>query len=481
MSDLLLAYYGDDFTGSTDALEVLTKAGVRTVLFTAPPTQEVLARYEGVRAIGVAGVTRSLAPEAMEAELEPVLEALGRLSPRHIHYKTCSTFDSSPEIGSIGRALDVGRRVLSPRFVPVVVGTPPLGRYCVFGNLFATSGVGNHGRVFRLDRHPTASRHPTTPMTESDLTLHLGRQTDARIALFDLLSFGLSEDERAERLERLVAEGGAVVLFDVTSDQHLKDIGRLICEGDSADRCRFIVGSSGVEQALTAVWGEEEGLSTPREWSEYPLSSHALSLSPQVLVVSGSCSPVTASQLEWAIGNGFAEVAIDTPALAAAGGSAESLAESIAEVKRLLLAGKCVVAHTSKGISDERIQATSRQMHQTTAEVIDTGNRTARLLGESLGRIARSAIEGTSVVRVCIAGGDTSGFAARELGIEAIEMVRPLTPGAPLCRAHAPGSPVHGMEVVFKGGQVGPEDYFGLLRSAEPPAFTSGGKIGSTL
>ena len=443
MSDLLLAYYGDDFTGSTDALEVLTKAGVRTVLFTEPPTRETLARYEGVRAIGVAGVTRSLAPEAMEAELRPALEALGRLSPRHIHYKTCSTFDSSPEIGSIGRALDVGRSVFSPRYVPVVVGTPPLGRYCAFGNLFASTGAGNNGPVFRLDRHPTASRHPTTPMTESDLTLHLGRQTDARIALFDLLSFRLNEEQQAERLERLVAEDGAVVLFDVVCDHHLKDIGRLICQGDASDRCRFIVGSSGVEQALTAVWGEEEGLSTPRKWSEYPLSSQPLSLSSQVLVVSGSCSPVTASQLEWAIGNGFAEVAIDTPALAAAGGSAESLLESSDEVKKLLLAGKCVVAHTSMGIADERIQATTRQMHQTTVEGTDVGNRTARLLGESLGRIVRSAIEGTAVERICIAGGDTSGFAARELGIEAIEMVRPLTPGAPLCRAYAPDSPIH--------------------------------------
>jgi uncharacterized protein YgbK (DUF1537 family) len=39
-------------------------------------------------------------------------------------------------------------------------------------------------------------------------------------------------------------------------------------------------------------------------------------------------------------------------------------------------------------------------------------------------------------------------------------MIAPLTPGAPLCRAHAPGSPVDGCEVVFKGGQVGGEDYF---------------------
>jgi len=32
------------------------------------------------------------------------------------------------------------------------------------------------------------------------------------------------------------------------------------------------------------------------------------------------------------------------------------------------------------------------------------------------------------VHRVCIAGGDTSGYAARAMGIKALEMIAPLTP-----------------------------------------------------
>ena len=68
-----------------------------------------------------------------------------------------------------------------------------------------------------------------------------------------------------------------------------------------------------------------------------------------------------------------------------------------------------------------------------------------------------------SVRRVLIAGGDSSSYAARSLGIEAVEMIAPLAPGAPLCSAHAPGSPADGIEVNFKGGQVGAEDYFGAV------------------
>jgi uncharacterized protein YgbK (DUF1537 family) len=82
-----------------------------------------------------------------------------------------------------------------------------------------------------------------------------------------------------------------------------------------------------------------------------------------------------------------------------------------------------------------------------------------------LGHVLRGALEQSGVRRVCIAGGDTSSFAARALGIEALEMIAPLTPGAPLCRAHSKYSAVNGLEVVFKGGQVGTENYFGIVKN----------------
>ena len=57
---ILLAFYGDDFTGSTDALEFLSLAVARTVLFIDPPSQEKLAAYPDINAFGIAGITRSV-------------------------------------------------------------------------------------------------------------------------------------------------------------------------------------------------------------------------------------------------------------------------------------------------------------------------------------------------------------------------------------------------------------------------------------
>ena len=58
----LLAFYGDDFTGSSAAMEVTAFAGLPTVLFLDTPTPERLARIAGHRVVGVAGVARSNGP-----------------------------------------------------------------------------------------------------------------------------------------------------------------------------------------------------------------------------------------------------------------------------------------------------------------------------------------------------------------------------------------------------------------------------------
>jgi hypothetical protein len=51
--------------------------------------------------------------------------------------------------------------IFGARPIPVVVGAPALGRYCVFGNLFVRNA--GEEEPIRIDRHPSMSRHPTTP------------------------------------------------------------------------------------------------------------------------------------------------------------------------------------------------------------------------------------------------------------------------------------------------------------------------------
>ena len=236
----------------------------------------------------------------MDADLLPVFKRFRELNAPVFHYKVCSTFDSSPEIGSIGHAIDLGQEIFASPFVPLLVGVPELWRYCVFGNLFARSGP--ESDVYRLDRHPTMRYHPTTPMTESDLRLHLSRQTAKKIGLFDILQVAAPKGEVEERFAELLGSGSEIVLFDVLYEEHLSIIGRLIWEhANQGDAPLFVVGSSGIGYALTAHW-EAVGLLPD---SELPPAAGEVE---QLVAISGSCSPVAARQISRAIEEGFAEI-----------------------------------------------------------------------------------------------------------------------------------------------------------------------------
>ena len=447
---LLLAYYGDDFTGSTDALEFLSRAGIKTVLFIAPPTQDQLAQHAGLQAFGVAGMTRSMPPAEMEQELRQAFALLRQSGAAHVHYKVCSTFDSSPETGSIGKALDVGAEIFPTSFVPLLVAAPALGRYCAFGNLFARMGIGSSGAIYRLDRHPSMSRHPVTPAHESDLRLHLLKQTAKKTSLMDLLQIELPEAETFAELEKLLAAEAEVVLFDAMYPAQMARIGALLDRYASPEKPLFSVGSSGIETALGDHW-ISQGLADPvQNWVDPGKAA-------SMLVISGSCSPVTSAQIAWALSQGFAAVALDTAAIARE--EAAALEGPAAATVKLMREGKSVILHTSLGPHDPRIAAGNAFFASEGLPL----SATARVYGTALGQIAKAVAAQVSLERLVIAGGDTSSYAARALGIEAVEMIAPLSPGAPLCKAWAPGSPADQLQVVFKGGQVGGEEYFGQV------------------
>jgi 3-oxoisoapionate kinase len=453
--NLLLAYYGDDFTGSTDVMEALQWAGLRTVLFLAPPTREQLGRFENLRAFGIAGSSRTMSPSEMEAELRPALACLREAGAPIVHYKTCSTFDSSPEIGSIGKALEIGRDLFGGGCVPILAGAPVLGRFTVFGNLFARSGLDTE--PFRLDRHPTMRQHPITPMDEADLRVHLSRQTRMRIELMDLLRL---EDVKPEkRLDETLALNPGAVLFDVLYPSHLPIIGRLIDGMTAEQRPLFVTGSSGIEYALSAFWEASGRMNALR--SHAP-GTTAFGRARQLAIVTGSCSPVNDRQIGWALQNGFAEVRLDPARLIHPEQSQGEVSASVRRASELIDLGANVILHSSRGPEDSRVVETLQQFAALGFSALDIKLKSGRTLGPKLGQILKGLLDHRKLTRVGVTGGDTSGYVARELGIEALEAIAPVAPGSPLCRAHGRGG-VNGLEIIFKGGQVGRTEVYGTL------------------
>lgn len=151
----LLTWYGDDFTGSAAVMEVLAFAGIDSVLFSAVPSNELRARFGQARAIGIASTARAQDPVWMDENLPEPFAFLHGLGAPILHYKVCSTFDSSARSGNIGKAIEIGLTIRPSVAVPVLTAAPQQRRYQAFGHLFAGSFDGVH----RLDRHPVMARH----------------------------------------------------------------------------------------------------------------------------------------------------------------------------------------------------------------------------------------------------------------------------------------------------------------------------------
>jgi len=452
-----LSFYGDDFTGSTDVMEALALNGIPTALFLAPPSPEEIQQFrlkntvsgseQTLAAVGVAGISRSLSPQEMDDHLPPIFEKLSRIDSTFFHYKVCSTFDSSPQVGNIGHATDLAYPHFPSEHIPLIVGAPSLNRFCVFGNLFARVD----GVTYRLDHHPTMSRHPVTPMHESDLRRHLAKQTNRPVQLMDLFTLEADEQVQQQKLKTLLSHAGEYLLFDTYNEQHLLSAGRVIWE-NRAERKQFLVGSSGTEYALCHYLQQQNLLEKP------PPPTLPGQAEP-IIVMAGSCSPTTGGQLRWIIQQGFADIRIQGERLV----HPDERDNEIQRVKNLALEAlgnhQSVAMYTALGPDDPSIAATNQRKQRLKLDQTPTSS----LLAGAQGKILKSLLEQTSVKRVVSAGGDTSGYIAHELGIYALETLMPIAPGVPLCTAHAHNPRFDGLQIAMKGGQNGKTDYFASI------------------
>ncbi|MGB3836240.1 four-carbon acid sugar kinase family protein [Castellaniella sp.] len=438
--DLKLVFYADDFTGATDTLATVAQAGLRATLFLRLPTEAQRAALGPQDCLGIAGASRSMSCRQLQAELGRVADCIASWCPPVVHYKTCSTFDSSPSVGSIGLAVRVLReRLPVGPFVPIVGGQPNLGRYCVFGTLFAAFQVG--GEVFRLDRHPTMSRHPVTPMDEADLRRHLARQGLKSVAGIVYPAYGEGQESLDAQLQSALESGPDGVLLDIATPEHLVVVGQLLWQR-ALRQPLLAVGPSSVEQALLTQW-QDAGQAT---------AAHAPVLSGPdadgyppggpVLVFSGSLSPRTAQQIQMA----RSYVRVPVPVGDMLDGSAAQRFALQARIAQALAAGRHVLVHWV----DASAAAAAPRLDP--ARLARAG---ASLVADIL-RTVRPA-------RLGLSGGDTSSHCMQALDAWGLTYRRLLAPGVALCRVHADVPHLDGLEVMLKGGQMGTDDIFERL------------------
>lgn len=412
-------WYGDDFTGATDTLATLAQRGRRAFLFLRVPNPQRLTQVGDLEAVGIAGTARAMELSEMRAELTPVGAFFRDLGVRILHYKCCSTFDSASARGNIAVATAILREYVMNETVAIVGGQPLLGRYCTFSNLFASFGA--DGGVFRLDRHPTMSRHPATPMTEADLRQHLaalGMQETGAIH-WPLLA-GDPEAIAAEwqRLSKLAS----AVLLDALDAQHVDAIGRLL-RTESQRHSLLAVGPSSVAQAFF-----EEGklmVNPPLTLMDGP-----------VLCFVGSLSPTTRVQM--AAARSYTRLAVDPDSVLSSSDARERIIEKAVAA---LAQGEHVMLSTAPEAGDAPHSAAA-DLAMVSASLVDA------ILRHHLVR------------RLAIAGGDTSSRIAGHLGYWGLGYHSQISNGVAVSLARSDDSSRDRMLVMLKGGQMGHEQLF---------------------
>jgi len=458
---LLNSFYGDDFTGTMATAENFMRAGIPTVVFTrAPSAEEVKRSFPGIQVVGIAGVARTLSVEQLERELVPVYETMRSYDALSYLYKVCSTFDSSAAVGNIGRAAELGIAAFDPAFVSVLPAAPRLGRYLLFGNLFAAVG---RQRVYRLDRHPSLPLHPVTPMKEADMLVHLSEQTDLPSALVTILDVKDGVKAIVAAIGQAKTANTRLLFFDCLTEEQLD----WTCEAvlQRGEPPAFFVGAHEVPCGLAGAF-----LSRGLVNAEFSirLSTGAGKNRNPIFVAAGSCADITARQILWAQDHGFDTVAVHTERLLRDEDAHGEIRRTIRAAAASFERGRSVIAHTAIGSRDQRIAGV-----RSIVEELGLSPETASgRIGDALGRIAGKVFRTVGVRRLVVAGGDTAGRVQKHLGVEALQIAASLPDPAPLSYVYSRIPEVNGMEMAFKGGQVGKEDYFGTMQSLETIPFT---------
>ncbi|QYK41743.1 MAG: four-carbon acid sugar kinase family protein [Paracoccaceae bacterium] len=409
---MLLGCIGDDFTGSSDLANTLSKGGMRTVQFNGVPAMDAGPWVEA----GVVALKTRTAPAAVAVEQSlAALKWLRGQGCRQILFKYCSTFDSTPE-GNIGPVLDALSDSLGAPHAIVCPAFPATGRSIYQGHLF----VGD-----RLLSESGMQNHPLTPMTDPDLRRWLSRQTARGVGHVPHSTVMAGPAAIATAMQAAVAQGARYLVADAIHDADLVAIGAA-----AADDV-LISGGSGIALGLPANF-RRAGLmgQAGMEWqgSAGPMAA-----------LCGSCSVASRRQI--------AEHRARHPAREV---TADDIIAGTADPASV--AAWVMAAQGAEG--PPLVWSSADPETVAEAQARHGRDRIAHQVEAFFAALARE-LAARGVKRLVVAGGETSGAVVSALGIPAFTIGPEIDPGVPALRV-----PETGMTLALKSGNFGAPDFF---------------------
>ena len=403
-----LGCIGDDFTGSSDLANTLTREGMRCVQYVGVPKEPA---DDQVEAGIVALKSRSVpAAEAVALSLQ-ALDWLRAQGCSQFLFKYCSTFDSTDD-GNIGPVAEALADALEASPVIVCPAFPATGRSVYQGHLF----VGD-----RLLSESGMQNHPLTPMTDPDLRRVLDRQSKGSVGHVPFTAVAEGPEAVRARLESEQAKGHRLIVADAVRDDDLRILGR------AAADLALVTGGSGIALGLPENFRARGQLAASSD-SWHGQTGRAAALS-------GSCSQATRAQV--------AEHARAHPVLKLDPDAVMAGHVDAGEVADWVLAQEGLPLTYSSADPDDVRSAQDRH----------GGAAVAAAFEALFAEVARRLVAG-GVTRLITAGGETSGAVVEGLALSQLEIGPEIAPGVPAIRAG------EHLTLALKSGNFGAADFF---------------------
>jgi uncharacterized protein YgbK (DUF1537 family) len=416
----VLGCIADDVTGATDLAINLVQGGLRVVQILDVPDADLLAAAANADAIVVALKTRSIPRDDAISQSLRTLHALQKAGITRFYFKYCSTFDSTERgnIGPVAEALMGQLGVEQTIFCPAF---PRAGRTVYQGHLF----VGD-----QLLCESGMQNHPLNPMTDANLVRFLAKQATGKVGLLagEVITGG--ESQIAQRWQTLGENKVSLVVTDACSDAHLATLAGVFAS------LPLVTGGSGLARFLPSAYRQRGILA----------SADFVPCLPQVrgrsLIVAGSCSAATKSQVEW-MRNKCPSHQVDVAAVIA--DSSNELAKVRTWAEASDASHPLLVASTDSPESVALLQ--DRFGVEPVASAIE----------DFLASVSKLLVDELDVRRLVLAGGETSGAIVRELGIRSLHIGPEICAGVPWTQADD-GNRL--LALALKSGNFGGEDFF---------------------
>ncbi|WP_437615426.1 3-oxo-tetronate kinase [Erwinia sp. V71] len=409
-----LGVIADDFTGATDIASFLVQNGLSTIQFNGIPQQDA---PQNAQAIVVSLKSRSCPPQQAVEQSLAALAWLQQQGCERFYFKYCSTFDSTAQ-GNIGPVTDALLQALGEQQTVICPALPVNGRTVYQGHLFVGAQLLSDSGM----RH-----HPVTPMTDSNLLRLMERQASGKAGLIAAPVVDQGADALREQLQQLAQQGCNYAVIDTLSEQHL------LTQGEALRDMRLVTGGSGLAIGLARQWAAGNSNVQQAQEAGRPQGERAV-------VISGSCSQMTNLQVSAYRQQAPAQEVSVERCLASAEQYAQQLCDWVAANSQQALAPLLYATADA-----QQLQAIQQQY----------GAERSSAAVEQLFAAVTRELKARGWQRFIVAGGETSGVVAQNLGVTAFHIGPTISPGVPWVRdIQQP------LSLALKSGNFGDEHFF---------------------